>query len=79
MITKEEPTKIVNFMTLGAGVFVQMNGRKSHIAKMHYFLKNFLLYFQASIRQTKYIVEMTKEESTKIVNFMTPGPGVLCK
>ena len=28
-------------------------------------------------RQTKYIVMMTKEGSTKIVNFMTPGAGVL--
>ena len=42
-----------------------------------YFLKNLLLYFQALIRQTKYVVMMTKEGSTKIVNFMTPGTGVL--
>ena len=31
-----------------------------------------LLYSQAWIRQRKYIVKMTKEESKKIVNFMTP-------
>ena len=42
-----------------------------------YFLKNLILYFQAFLRQTKYIVMMTKEGSTKIVNFMTPGLGVL--
>ena len=42
-----------------------------------YFLKNLLLYSQALIRQTKYVVMMTKEGSTKIVNFMTPGAGVL--
>ena len=42
-----------------------------------YFLKNLLLYSQALIRQTKYVVMMTKEESTKIVNFMTPRVGVL--
>ena len=42
-----------------------------------YFLKNLLLYSQALIRQTKYVVIMTKEGSTKIVNFMTPGVGVL--
>ena len=42
-----------------------------------YFLKNLLLYSQALIRQTKYVVMMTKEGSTKIVNFMTPGTGVL--
>ena len=31
----------------------------------------------AKIRQTKYIVMITKEGSTKIVNFMTPRAGVL--
>ena len=44
--------------------------------KLMYFLKNLLLYSQALIRQTKYVVMMTKEGSTKIVNFMTPGAGV---
>ena len=42
-----------------------------------YFFKNLLLYSQALIRQTKYVVMMTKEGSTKIVNFMTPGVGVV--
>ena len=42
-----------------------------------YFFKNLLPYSQALIRQTKYAVMMTKEGSTKIVNFMTPGVGVL--
>ena len=45
--------------------------------KFMYFFKNLLLYSQALIRQTKYVVIMTKEWSTKIVNFMTPGVGVL--
>ena len=36
-----------------------------------------LLSFDVSIRQTKYIVMMTKEGSTQIVNFMTPRAGVL--
>ena len=44
---------------------------------MHYFFKNLILYSQALIRQTKYVVKMTKEGATKIVNFMTPGAGVL--
>ena len=44
---------------------------------MHYFFK-YLLYCQAKIRQTKYVVTMmTNEGSTKIVNFMTPRAGVL--
>ena len=42
-----------------------------------FFLKSLLLYSQALIRQSKYVVMMTKEGSTKIVNFMTPGVGVL--
>ena len=29
------------------------------------------------MKQTKYVVMMNKEGSTKIVHFMTPGAGVL--
>ena len=36
--TKEGSTKIVNFMTLGAGVLVLGCGDISHIVKMHYLL-----------------------------------------
>ena len=35
------------------------------------------LYFQAQIKKTNYIVMMIKEGSTKIVNFMILGAGVL--
>ena len=77
MMTKEGCTKIVNFMTPGAGVLVQGRGHISHIAKLYYFFKNFLLYSQALIRQTKYVVMMTKEGFTIINNFMTPGAGCL--
>ena len=45
--------------------------------KFVYFLKNLLLYSEACFRQNKCIVMMTTERSTKIVNFMTPGAGVL--
>ena len=39
---------------------------------MHYhFFKNRFLYFRAWIKQTKHIVMMTNEGSTKIVNLMT--------
>ena len=41
------------------------------------FFKNLLLYSQALIRQTKYMVMLTEEGSTNIVNFMTPGAGFL--
>ena len=44
---------------------------------MHYFFKNLLLYSEPLIRQTKYVVIKTKVGLTKIVNFITPGAGVL--
>ena len=77
MMTKEVSTKIVNFMTPGAGILVQERGHRSHIVNMHFFFKNLLLYSQTLISQTKYVVMMTKEGSTKIVNFMTPRAGIL--
>ena len=40
-----------------------------------YFFKN-RLYSGACFRQTKYIIMMTNEGSTTIVNYMTPGSGV---
>ena len=39
---------------------------------MHYFFKNFGLYFQAQIRKTMYKVMMTKEGSTKIFLISQP-------
>ena len=72
MMTMEGSTKIVNFMTPGAGVFALGCSHKSHTVKMHYSFNNLLIY---SNRQTMYIVMMTKEGSTKIVNFMTPRAG----
>ena len=77
MMTKEGSTKIINSMTPGAEVLVLGHGHISHIVKMHFFFKNVLLYSQAWIRQTKYVIMMTKEGSTKIVDFMTPRAGVL--
>ena len=77
IMPKERSTKIVNFMITRAGILVLESGQISHIVKMHQFFKNLLLFTQAQIRQTESIVMMTKKESTKIVNFMTPGAGVL--
>ena len=76
-MTKEGSTKIVNIMTPRAGVLVLWRGHISHLVKMGYFFQNLLLYSQALIRQTKYIIMMTKEGSTKIVNFNTPMAEVL--
>ena len=47
MITKEGSTKIVNFMTSGAEVFVLGCVHVSYVVKMHYFFKNLLLFSQA--------------------------------
>ena len=77
MMTREGSTKIVNFMTPREGVLVLGCGHISHKVKVHYFFKSPLLYSHAYIRQTKYIVMMTKEGSTKIVNFMKSDAGVL--
>ena len=46
IMIKEGSTKIINFMTPGAGALVQGHGHISHLVKMHYFFKN-LLYSQA--------------------------------
>ena len=46
-MTKEGSTKIVNFLTPGAGILVLGYGHISHKVKMHYFFKNLLLYSQA--------------------------------
>ena len=58
MMTKEGSTKIVNFMTPGAGGLSLECGHKSHKVKMNYFLRIRLHYSQAEIRQTNYIVRM---------------------
>ena len=77
MNTKEVSTKIVNFITPGAGDLVLGRDHINHRVKMHYFFNNHL-YSRALIRQTKYVVMMTKEGYTKIVNLMTPGAGFFC-
>ena len=78
MITKKGLTKTVNFMIPWVYVLVRGRGHLSKTVKMHLFLKNPLFYTQAKIRKTKYIlVMMIREASTEIVNFMTPGVGVL--
>ena len=70
MTTQEGFTKMINFMTPGAAFLVLRCGHISHIVKMHYFLT---ILFSLGFRQTKFIVMMAMEGSTKTVNFMTPG------
>ena len=60
-------------MKLGAGFLVVEHGL---IVKMQYFF-DLLVHTWAWIRQIKFIVKMTQEGSTIIVNFMTPGAGVV--
>ena len=79
MMSIEAFTKIINFMTPKAGVLVIGCGHISlygHIEKMYHFFEN-LLYSCASSRKTEYIVMISMEASTKIINFLTPGSGVL--
>ena len=66
-MTKERFTIIVNFMTPGAGVLVLGRCHAGQEVKLHYFFKNRLLYSQAYIKQTMYIVMVTKEGSTENV------------
>ena len=47
--------------------------------KLMYFFKNLFLYLGAWFRQTKCLVMMTTEKSTRIVNFVSPRAGVLCQ
>ena len=78
-MAKEGSSKIVDIMTpQGRDSCGRAWPYKSY-SENALFLKNLLLYSQAWIRQTKYIVMMTKEGSTQIMNFMTPGAGVLAK
>ena len=77
MMNEKGSTKILNFITPGVGVLVLRCGHVSYIVKIHYFFKNLLLYSKAQIRKTEGIVMMSEEESTKIVNFMTPRAGIL--
>ena len=72
-MTMEYPTQIVIFIIPGADV---LGLRHGHIVQLQYFFSCSCLYW-ARIRQIKYIVMMTTEGSTKIVNFMTPGAWVL--
>ena len=78
-MTKEGSTKTVNFMTPGSRVLVLGRGHIciSHIVKMCYVFKNLLLYSRAWMRQCEYILMMTKERSTKIVDFMTSRAWIL--
>ena len=73
MMTEELFTRIVNFMNPGVGVLVLWCGHISYKVKIHYFFKIFYLFSKAQNRQTNSILMM----STKSVNFMNPGVGVL--
>ena len=78
-MAKEGSNKIANFMTHSARVLVPGCGHINHIVKTHFLKTNLPPYSQAWIRQTYYIVIMTKEGSTKMINSMTPGTVVLVR
>ena len=76
MMTEEGFIKIINFLTRGVSVLMLRCGLISYIVKINNFCEN-LLYSKAQIRQTEVKVILSKEVSTKIVNFMTPGQEFL--
>ncbi|XP_062584314.1 uncharacterized protein LOC134246070 [Saccostrea cucullata] len=77
MMSKSASSKIVNFMAPGSGVLVLERGSIDYIVKMHYFCDEHLLCSWVLDKLTKHIVKMSKSASSKIVNFMAPGSGVL--
>ena len=77
MLNKDASLKIVNFLAPGSGVLVLGWGSIDYIVKMHYFLENLLLCSWILNKLTKYIVMMSKSVSSKFVNFLAPGSGVL--
>ena len=77
MMNKEGSTKIVTFMTPGAGVLAIGCCHISQIVKMHYFFFKSSSLLPCIYQTNKYIAMMIKEGSTQIVNFMIPGAWVL--
>ena len=77
MMNKSPSTKIVKLMAPGSGVLVLGRGSIDYIVKIHEFFENLLLCSWVLNKLTKYIVMISKSASTKIVNFMAPGSGVL--
>ena len=75
-MTVEASTKIVNFMIPQGKSYCVRAWPYWSNSKNALFLKN-LLYSRVSNRQTEYIVMISMEASSKIVNFVTPGQGFL--
>ena len=47
MMTREGPTKTVDFVTPGAMFLVPVRGHTSHVLKIHHFFHSLFLYFRA--------------------------------
>ena len=61
---------IVNIITPRAWVLVVWRGHISHIDRViQYLFQNLFAYSQSRIKETKFLVMITKEGSTKIVYF----------
>ena len=75
MMTKEGSTKIVTFMTPGAGVLMLGCDHISHIVKMHYFFK---IFFSTHMRTTDNLhIYSNDDQGRGLPNFMTPRVRVL--
>ena len=64
-------------MAPGSGVLVLGWGSIDYIVKIHEFFENLLLCFWVLNKLNKCIVMMSKSASSKIVNFMASGSGIL--
>ena len=77
-MTKEGSTKIVNFMTPGAGVLVLGCGHISHIVKLHYFFKNLLVYFPGIDQTNKVCSNDDQGRVYQSYKFHDPGGRGSC-
>ena len=77
VISIKSSTKIVKFMAPGSGVLVLGQGYIDYVVKVHKFFETPLFFFWSLDKLTKCIVELKMTASSKIVNLMTPGSGVL--
>lgn len=77
MMRKNASSRFVNLMAPGSRVLVFRRGSNDKIEKMHWFFEYLLTCSWILSRLTKYIVMMKKNASSRIVNFIAPGSGVL--
>ena len=64
-------------MTFGVGILVLGHDHISHVVKMFYFFLKYSSTLWHISDRLKIMLIITKERSTKIINFITSGAGFL--